>query len=102
MSIDPAWLAFLAAVGGGMGVKLLEISTESLRNKRRLRQEEEARVEAQLAALKNEVKTLEDELDKWKESYYSLKDEYLQIKTELQINISTLKNNPHKQTGSEN
>jgi len=82
MHLDPAWIALIGTVCGGMGLKVLESwlgrnkvkidEATTLRNE--LRQE--------IADLRAENRELEKEVDRWRMDYYDLRDKAVERRDE--------------------
>jgi predicted nuclease with TOPRIM domain len=91
MHIDPAWLALVGTIFGGVGLKLLEIWL----GRSKVRVDEAANIRSELrveiASLREEVKSLENEVDKWREDYYDLRDKYATLNTEYLIALEKIK-----------
>lgn len=89
--MDPAWIAGLCTAGGGVLVLL----TEHWLSKRKRGIDEYVlhrdELRDEIKRLREEVEKLEDEVDKWRADYYDLRDQYIQVKTELQIALEGIK-----------
>lgn len=88
--IDPAWLALIGTLCGGIGLKLAEawlnkgkVKTDYAANIR-----DELRVE--VAANREEIKDLETDVDKWKGNYYDLRDKYVELQTQLTLALNKI------------
>lgn len=83
--LDPAVIALIATVFGGVGLKVVEHWLGKPRSKvddaTRIR--DELRIE--ITSLKEEIKELEDERDRYRNEYYDLRDKYSNIYSELQL-----------------
>lgn len=79
MSLDPAWIALVATVCGGVGLKVVEHWLG--RNKVRIDDATQIRDELRLeiAALRDENKELEAEITKWREDYYRVRERELKL-----------------------
>lgn len=90
--MDTAILALLGTIFAGVGLeviknwftrgqKKIDAATEM---RQELRKEAED-LKADAAALREEIRKVEKELDAWKEKYFLLLQEYLEIKSQLGI-----------------
>lgn len=81
--ISQAWLALLGAVIGGSGLKIVEylLSRSKVREDAATQMRSELRDE--IKVLREELRTVEDELDKWRGKYYELMDEFMKAKGDL-------------------
>ena len=73
---NPAFLALLGTIFGGVGLKVVE----NLLNKSKTREDIAASLRKELredvGTMRKELRTLETELDKWKQKYYQLLEQY--------------------------
>jgi predicted nuclease with TOPRIM domain len=76
VALDPAWIALIATVTGGVGLKV----TEHWLGRNKVKVDEAAQIRDELrleiAALREENKQLGAAIDKWREEYYALRDKY--------------------------
>lgn len=81
--MDTAWIALIGTVFGGAGLKVIEqiLSRGQKGADTATQMREELRKES--AGLKEELRTVEKELDAWKEKYFLLLQEYLEIKSHM-------------------
>lgn len=81
--MDTAWIALIGTVFGGAGLKLMEsfLARGSKQVDTATAMREELRKES--ASLKEELRAVEKELDLWKEKYFTLMTEYLEIKSQV-------------------
>lgn len=81
--ISQAWLALLGALLGGSGLKVIEYWL----NRSKVREDAAAQMRTELRdeikGLREELRTVEDELDKWRGKYYELMDEFMKAKGDL-------------------
>lgn len=91
ITVDPAWLALVGTIFGGAGLKALEnwLGRSKVRIDEAANIRNELRVE--IVALREEVKGLEGEVDKWREDYYDLRDKYATLNTEYLIALEKIK-----------
>lgn len=89
--LDPAWIALIGTLCGGVGLKILEHwlgkSKVKIDEAARMREELRGEVNAQ----KEEIRLLEAEVDKWRQDYYDLRDEFSEAKTNYIIQLEQLK-----------
>jgi hypothetical protein len=81
--MDTAWIALIGTVFGGAGLKAMEsiLARGSKKVDTATQMREELRKES--ASLKEELRSAEKELDAWKEKYFLLLEEYLEIKSHI-------------------
>lgn len=89
--IDPAWIALIGTITGGVGLKVAEHylgrGKDRIDEASRLRDELRIEINAQ----REEIKELEAAVDKWREEYFSLREEYLKAQTSYQIELQKMK-----------
>jgi len=89
--LDPAWIALIGTVVGTVGLKV----AEHFLGKGRIKIDDAARIRDELrqeiTANKQEIKELEDEVEKWRADYYDLRDKYIQLQTELTLALQKIK-----------
>lgn len=85
MAIDPAWIALVGTLCGGVGLKIAEnwLGRSQVKVDEATKLREELRNE--ITAQREEIKTLEAEVTRWRDSYYNLRDEMTKLQTELTI-----------------
>jgi hypothetical protein len=74
--INPALLALIGTIFGGVGLKIVEGFLNKSKVKADIAADIRAELRADVAALREEVRSLTDELDKWKAKYYVLLDQF--------------------------
>lgn len=81
--MDVAWIALIGTVFGGAGLKAIEsmLSRSSTKIDAAAAMREELRKDAQ--ANRELLRQLDKELDAWKEKYFILMQEYLEMKSDL-------------------
>lgn len=91
MALDPAWIAFIGTVCGGVGLKVaerwLDRPKERTDDATRIRDE----LRTQITEAQNKIDALEVEVDKWKADYYKLLEAQIDIKVQLAEALATLK-----------
>lgn len=89
--LDTTWIALIATLLGGVGVKI----TEHLltRNKTNSDDAKEIREELrlQIASQRDEIIRLEGEVDEWRAKYLDLRDAYVKVQTELTLALQKIK-----------
>lgn len=88
--MDTAWIALIGTLMGGAGLKTIESilgragrkQDHALNMREELRKDSDA-LKADTAKLREEIRSVERELDAWKEKYFVLLQEYLEAKSEL-------------------
>ena len=91
MALDPAWIALIGTVSGGVGLKLAEhwLGRSKVKVDDAARIRDELRLE--ITAQREEIKALEDDVYKWREEYYNLRDKYIALQTELTLALQKIK-----------
>lgn len=91
MAMDPAWIALIGTVCGGVGLKL----TEHWLGRSKVRVDDAARIRDELrleiTAQREEIRQLESDVDKWRDEYYNLKEKYINLQTELTLALQRIK-----------
>jgi len=81
--ISQAWVALIAALLGGSGLKVIEYWL----NKSKVEQDSAAAFRNELRdevkTLRDELRKAESELDQWKAKYYELMDEFLKFRSNI-------------------
>ena len=95
-AIDPAWIALIGTLMGGVGLKVTEHwlgkAKSSSDDAKQIREE----LRTQITSQKQEIQTLEDEVNEWRAKYYDLRDSYMKIQTELTIALEKIKTEAHE------
>lgn len=90
-SLDPAWIALIGTIFGGVGLKM----AEHWLGKNKIKTDDAAKIRdelrLQITAQKEEIKDLEDQVEKWRSDYYALRDKYVQLQTELTLALAKIK-----------
>lgn len=91
MALDPAWIALIGTVMGGVGLKV----TEHWLGRSKIKIDDAAQLRGELrqeiTAQREEIKQLETERDKWREEYYALLQKYMAQTTELTLAVQRVK-----------
>lgn len=89
--IDPAWIALIGTLCGGIGLKVLEHwlgkSKVKIDEASRLRDE----LRTQINTQGEEIKSLEEQLGKITREYYDLRDKYAELNTKYLIALEKIK-----------
>lgn len=76
--LDPAWIALIGTLCGGIGLKLLEYwlgrSKVKIDEATKIRDE----LRRDMEALRTENRQLELDVDKWRREYYDLRDKNIE------------------------
>lgn len=98
IELNSAIIALIGTIFGGAGLKAIEAFLNRSKN-----QIEKEKAEADMAksmreelrteinTLKSELRTVEKELDEWRQKYYDLLDEFIKVKHSLDASISAIK-----------
>lgn len=91
MAVDPAWIALIGTISGGVGLKVAEHWLG--RNKVKIDDATQIRDELrqEIIAQREEIKQLEADVIKWREEYYDLRDKYITLQTELTLSLQRIK-----------
>lgn len=91
MALDPTVIALIGTVMGGVGLKVAEhwLGRNKVRVDDAARLRDELRLE--ITAQRAEIKSLEDEVDKWKMDYYELKGLYMNLEVDLKFALQKIK-----------
>lgn len=91
MALDPAWIALIATICGGVGLKVVEhwLGRNKVKVDDAARIRDELRIE--ITSQKEEIKTLEAEANTWRERYYALLEKHMTLQTELAWAIRGIK-----------
>jgi predicted nucleic acid-binding Zn-ribbon protein len=81
--ISEGWLALFGALLGGSGLKILEAWLNRSKVKEDSATELRNELRKEVRGLRDELRTVEDELDKWRGKYYELMDEFMKAKNDL-------------------
>ena len=81
--ISQAWLALLGALLGGSGLKFVEYWLSRSKVKEDAAAQMQTELRDEIKGLREELRTVEDELDKWRGKYYELMDEFMKAKGDL-------------------
>ena len=89
--LDPAWIALIGTLCGGIGLKVLEHWLGRSKVKMDEASKFRAELRTEIVAGREEIKALETEVDKWRKEYYDLRDKYTNLNTEYLITLEKLK-----------
>lgn len=93
--MDPAWIALIGTVTGGVGLKL----AEHWLGRNRVKTDDAARIRDELRTeitnQRQEIKDLEADVNKWREEYYDLRDKYIHLQTELTLALQNIRKEAH-------
>jgi len=81
--IDTAWIALIGTVFGGAGLKIVEKVLSNGQGKIDAATQLRDELRKESSALREEIKQVEKELDQWKEKYFILLQEFLEIKSHI-------------------
>lgn len=90
-ALDPAWIALIGTLCGGVGLKLLEhwLGKSKVKIDEATKLRDELRIE--ITAQREEIKTLEAEVDRWRRDYYDLRDKYSELNSNYLIALERIK-----------
>lgn len=91
MALDPAWIALIGTVCGGVGLKV----TEHWLGRSKIKIDDAAQIRDELrleiTAQREEIRQLEAERDKWREEYYALLQKFMAQTTELTLALQKVR-----------
>lgn len=82
--IDTAWIALIGTVMGGAGLKVVESFLTKGQSKTDIATELRIELRTEAGELKEEIRRVGKEVDQWKEKYFLLLQEYLEVKTRIE------------------
>lgn len=89
--LDPAWIALIGTLCGGIGLKVLE----HWLGKSKYRSDEATQIRSELrqevSSQKEEVRLLSTERDAWRKQYYDLRDKYTVLRAEHTIALDRIR-----------
>lgn len=93
MALDPAWIALIGTLCGGIGLKMAEhwLGRNKVKVDDAARLRDELRLE--ITAQREEIKQLEADVDKWRKEYYDLRDKFAALQAELTLALSRIQKN---------
>ena len=85
MAVDPAWIALVGTLCGGIGLKVAEhyLGRIQVKVDEASKIRDELRLE--ITAQREEIKNLEAEVTRWRDQYYNMRDEMIKLQTELTV-----------------
>ncbi len=89
--MDAGLIALAGTVCGGVGLKLADhfLGKNKVKNDDASQIRDELRLE--ITAQREDIRKLESDVDKWREDYYSLRDKYVSLQTELTLALEKIK-----------
>ena len=81
--MQPAVLALIGTIFGGVGLKIAESLLTKSKNQSDLAAEIRKELRTDVQALRTEIRTVEAEVDKWRGKYYEVVEELYMIKKRL-------------------
>lgn len=92
--LDPAWIALIGTLAGGVGLKVAEhwLGRNRVKIDDASRIRDELRIE--ISAQRDEIRELEAAVDKWRSEYYNLRDQYSKLQVELTLALQNMKKLP--------
>jgi hypothetical protein len=83
--IDTAWIALIGTVVGGAGLKVIEKALSRGGDQVDLATKMRAELRSEVTTLKEEIRHVEKDLDLWKEKYFLLLQDYLEVKSKVDM-----------------
>lgn len=96
MEITDAWIALIGTIFGGVGLKAVErwLNRSKERDEAAAKYRDELREE--VYRLREELRKADADIDKWREDYFNLKNEFITIKLELAEALRLIKERTEK------
>jgi predicted phage gp36 major capsid-like protein len=89
--IDPAWIALIGTLCGGIGLKF----AEHLLGKSKVKVDDATQIRDELRleiiAQREEIKQLENDVNRWRNDYYDLRDKHVALQTELTLALQNIR-----------
>lgn len=88
--LDPAWIALIGTLCGGIGLKLLEhwLGKSKVKVDEASKIRDELRLE--ISSLREEVTKLEKEVNDWRSKYLDMRDEFSKLNTQYMIEMAKI------------
>ena len=83
-SMEPAVIALIGTIFGGVGLKLVEMVMSRGSSRDTTAAQIRTELRGDLTGIKTELATVQAELDEWKAKYYDLKEQIIALKSELE------------------
>jgi predicted nuclease with TOPRIM domain len=90
MAVNEAYLALAGAVFGGGGLKVIEYWLTKSKVKDDSAASFRTELREEVKNLREELRKVEDDLDKWRGKYYELMDQFIKVKGELDVSLRAL------------
>lgn len=89
--IDPAWIALIGTIFGGIGLKFAEkwLGRSKERTDDAAQIRDELRIE--ITSQRAEIKELELEVERWRTEYYNLRDAHVKVQTDLTLALQNIR-----------
>jgi len=89
--ISQAWLALIGALLGGSGLKIIEswLNRSKVKDDAATNFRNELRQE--VTSLREELRKVEEDLERWRAKYYELMDNFLKVKLQLDAALLQVK-----------
>lgn len=89
--IDPAWIALIGTICGGLGLKMAEhyLGRGKIKVDDATKIRDELRME--ISTQREEIRQLELDVEKWRADYYNLFQKYIAMQTDLTIALEKIK-----------
>lgn len=81
--MDAAWIALIGTLMGGAGLKFIEKFLARGTEKQDFATKMRDELRTDLNTTKEEVRQLEKEIDQWKEKYFLLLQEHLEVRSQV-------------------
>ena len=92
--MNSAIIALIGTIFGGAGLKVIEALLNRSKNKMDERKSEadiatgmREELRKEVASLKDELRRVEGELDTWRQKYYDLLEQFIQVKNSLDASL---------------
>ncbi|WDS61324.1 membrane protein [Satellite phage MiniFlayer] len=85
--IDPATIALIGTLFGGVGLQFTGHLLGRRKSRDDLATQLRGELKGEIATLRQELRQVENEVDVWREKYYTLLDQFIKVKLELERSI---------------
>jgi predicted nuclease with TOPRIM domain len=90
MEINSAYLALAGAVFGGAGLEVIRKWLSRSKEKDDSATQFRTELREEVKNLRAELRQVEDDLEKWRDKYYELMDQFIKVKGELDASLRAI------------
>lgn len=89
-NINEAWLALAGVIFGGVGLEVVRKWLSRSKEKDDSAATFRTELREEVKNLREELRKVEDDLDKWRGKYYELMDQFIKVKGELDASLRAI------------